>query len=480
MRTTKSKLTKEEQKLIAELVDSLVTCEDFTLATDFAEDAYALFKEEISKRRQFKSFWQLFYGIKKLYTKYQVGDLIKNVDFYNNVRAFFRSFITSGFFRELDKLDPMEALEIFLRAFQPKPQQPQGGSGGDGKQEEQQGDGQGEGEGEGKEGEGEGEGEDKEPKQSPSGKSEDQKGMSGDNKSLPIDMTKFKQSLPKIEKAIDGGIFDKEDVQDYLSQSAGMDHKDIHVGNIVEIMEKVANNLTDRELDIFYLARRKEAIEKYRRDEVLEDVQFPDNEMTIKNIQNTEELLKILPAQYAQDDDIFFQKLLKKELLIRQYQSRRLKKQALYLLIDVSGSMSNSGKQDVYASAVGVALVRQAVDEGSIYFLRFFDYSPHKLHRITTKKEALKMVDTLLRKPYSGGGTSIQNAIKKAVEDITADPVKFEKAEIMVITDGQDQVNLYKNDLKDIKLHSTIIMGENPGLESISDTYTVLEQKDFS
>jgi len=471
MRVTKTKLTKKEAKQIVALVDRLVTVGDFTLAVDFAKDAYALFDEELSKRRIFKSFWGLFKDTRALYSKFKIGNLMKNVEFYDKIKTFLRYFITSGLFRELDKLDAIEALEKFLVMFKPPQKQPpkpqsqkQQGSGKNKKQKEK--------------------GKDKKqkrgsPNKSPSGKSKDKKGMSGSENNLPIDMTKFKQSLPKIEKAIDSGLFNKEDFQKYLGQKAGIVHKEINIGNIVKLVDKIAGNLSDRELDIFYIARKKELTEKYRRDKILKSTPHPDNEMSIKNIDKYQDLLKVLPAQYALEDSVFDQKLLKKELLVRDYQSRRLKKQALYLLVDVSGSMRN-GDRSAYASGVALAFVRQAVSEGSTYFLRFFDEDPHDLHKITNKEEAEKMCDTLVKEPYSGGGTRIDNAIDKAIKDIKDDPVSFEKAEIMVITDGEDHINPDKERLGKIKLHSTVIDGKNKNLEDISDSYTELNSKDIA
>jgi len=473
MRITKTKLKKKEARQIAKLVDGLITSEDFTLSTDFAEDAYALFKEEFSKRRIFKNYWELFLDIRRLYAKFKLGDLMKNVDFYNQTKSFFRYFIFSSLFRELDKLDPLEALEKFLKTFQPpqplpKPQkQPKGGlkggSGAQGQQKKQDSKQKGQG---------------KQPFKSK--KSKDKKGLSADKGNIPIDMTKFRQQLPRIEKMIDSGILDKEDFKKFISKQAGVKSEEITIGNIVNLIDKIATNVSEKELEIFYVARKREIIEKYRKDEVLESVPYPDNEMTIKNIDRYQELLKTIPTQYAFDDDIFMQKLLKKELLVRDYQSRRLKKQALYLLIDVSGSMEGNGKRkSIYASGVALAFVRQAISEGSVYFLRFFDDTPHELHRITTKKEAEKMTDILVKKPYSGGGTRIDSAIKQAVKDIVKDPVKFEKAEIMIITDGYDVVRTTKGELKKIKVHSTIIDGENDGLEAISKTYTEIKSSEL-
>ena len=55
--------------------------------------------------------------IKKLYTKFKVFDLMKNVKFYGRVKSFFRYFIITKLFKELDKLEPMRALEAFLKMF---------------------------------------------------------------------------------------------------------------------------------------------------------------------------------------------------------------------------------------------------------------------------------------------------------------------------------------------------------------------------
>ena len=458
MRVTKLKLTPEEQEQIEIMTDEITqTNKDITLAYDFSKDAYALFKEKVNRRRNFKSFWQLFDDIKKQYTVYKLGDLMKNVDFYGRVRNFFKYFMLSSLFRELDKLDPMEALDAFLHMFQPPQQQQQQSQQNQNDQEEEQ------------------EGQKKPQKKTSQQK--DQKGLSGDESNLPIDMTEFKKQMPKIEKMLDSGLMDKEDLQNYLGKNAGVGHSELKIGNIMDLIKKISQNVSQRELEIFYVARVKEVTERYRRDEVLESVPYPEDEMAIKTIDNPNEILKTIPTQYALDEEVFLQKLVKKELLIRDYQARRLKRQALYLLIDVSGSMD--GMKNIYACGVALAFVRQAVEEGSTYYLRFFDDRPHNLISVKTKEEAEKMTDILIRQPFSGGGTSIQSAITRAVEDITTAPEKFEKAEIMVISDGKDTVSLDKRDLKNVKVHSTIIDGENHGLRGLSETYTELKSSEL-
>ena len=113
----------------------------------------------------------------------------------------------------------------------------------------------------------------------------------------------------------------------------------------------------------------------------------------------------------------------------------------------------------------------------SVFFSNYLDSFNRNLH--CYKKEAQEMCDILLKQPFSGGGTEIQKAINQAIQDIKASPKKFEKVEMMVISDGMDEVRLDKKDLKNIKLHSTIIDGENSGLERISDTYLELNSDEL-
>ncbi|MCK9436798.1 MAG: VWA domain-containing protein [Synergistaceae bacterium] len=462
MRITKLLLEPEEVVEIEELTDEITSAnKDITLAYDFAKDAYALFKEKINKRRNIKSFWDIFNDIRNQYTKFHMMDLMKNVDFYGRVRNFFRYFITSRLFHELNKLDPLEALKIFLNTFQPPQEQkdqqqtPQPKP-DDSDEEEKKG---------------------KQKKKKQKSQQQDQGGRSADEDNLPIDMEQFKQKLPKIEKTLDSGLLDKEDFQNYLGQQAGIGHNEFKIGNIVDLIDKISKRLSAKELEIFYVARKKEATELYRRDEILESVPYPDDEMSIKTLSDPTEILKLIPTQYAYDDNIFMQKLIKHELLVRDYQARRLKRQALYLLIDVSGSMG--GSKNIYACGVALAFVRQAVTEGSTYFLRFFDDSPHQLYTVTTQEEAEDMSKILIREPFSGGGTDIEYAMQTAIQDITQSPEKFEKAEIMIISDGEDDVGLRKTDLEGVKVHSTIIDGRNKGLELISETYTELRSDEL-
>ena len=49
----------------------------------------------------------------------------------------------------------------------------------------------------------------------------------------------------------------------------------------------------------------------------------------------------------------------------------------------------------------------------------------------------------------------------------------------MVISDGEDNVNLSKENLKGVRIHATIIDGCNEGLKEISETYIKLKSDEL-
>lgn len=474
MRTTKTPIKNKIQKRLENLVDTEVQVEDITLSNDFAKDLYALFENQGIKKREFRGFWDMFQELKTLYTKYKINDLSDNVDFYNKIQNFFKQLLKSNLFKELNQLDSEEAVETFIQMFKKDEQKPkqQSQGGGQGQKQEQ--------------------GEDQKPNNQKQNalndlmknvkpKQKDQKGLSADSKNIPIDIQKFKDNIQNIEKLIKAGAFDKDDVREHIQKSAGVGTEEMQLKNIVDLIEKIPNKLFDKDLKIFQVARKHEQIEVYKKSEEYSDSLTPDNEIDIQAMKNPNDILKVLPSEYAKNDQEFFMKFAKNELMVRNYLSKHNKKQALYLLVDVSGSMA--GDKGIFASGIALSFVNQAIKEKSVYFLRFFEYDPLKLYRITNEEEAKEIRDVLIREPYSYGGTSINNALNQAIRDINNDKEKFKKAEIMLITDGDDNVTLDKKELKNIKLHTTHInykdKAEHRDLKAISETYTKLNTEDL-
>lgn len=443
MRITNNQINKKTAEALDVIGQSwLSVSEDITLTRDYIQDIYSLFAAPRGrgKREVFKKFWQLFLDVKSLYISGKTPSLRKTLDFYMTIKQFMYGLTTSLYFQELDKLDALEATEAFLNLFNNRQMQNRAN-----------------------------------PQQ------QDMDGASLSPDAVPVDMDAFDSSIGAIDSLIESGIFDEEDFNEIIARSAGIGHNKVDVKNINDVVHKLGNRM-DRELSIFKVARNHEETEIYEVGEEVTDSPTPENDMTITNNKSISDWVRLLPTEHLHDDDLLTYKLMNREASIIQHQDRRKKKQALYLLVDVSGSMD--GLPSVYAAGVALSLVRQAYKEGATYFLRFFDGSPHEVRQVKTKQEFLNIAEVLVRQPFSGGGTDFDRAIMAAVHDIKADPVGFEKAEIMLITDGQDRFTHKKDDLENIKLH-TVQVGdggyerENGYLKEVSETFNYLTRRDM-
>jgi len=470
MRLTKYKFkTKNEEKIIENIANDSKEVLDKTILEDFTKDLYSLFEEPDV---DFTSSVTVFNKVRDLYINYGVKDFRSTIDFYNWLKKFLLKFKTTRLYQKLKhEADPLTAISFLLDLFNPLKQQSPPKSmrvemevGSSSKEGEDDKDSEGE--------------EDKGSKS----KNKDQHGASADEDSLPIDTDDYDDKIEKIEQLIASDAFEDgmngDEARKAIANGAGIDHKKINFKNLKELVKSIGSQVFDHNLEILRVARKHQIVHTYLRDEELKDVPMPDDEISYRPIKNMHEIDKVIPSHMGLDDELFNLKLAKGELLVRQNQTKRMKKQVLYLLVDVSGSME--GRKNTYASGVALSLVRQAVDQGCKYFLRFFDYGAHQLHVATDREGANKLCQTLIYTPFSGGGTSIQNALFQAIEDIEYDPVKYDKAEIMLITDGLDSTSLTKEMLKGIKLHTVILDNDrNENLRAISETFCMLKNKDM-
>jgi uncharacterized protein with von Willebrand factor type A (vWA) domain len=233
-------------------------------------------------------------------------------------------------------------------------------------------------------------------------------------------------------------------------------HKLIHQSQHKSAMFDMARKLT--------LAAKRHKGWKFEPDLVAE-------EQRILRMERYSQASKVIPTQMAYEDDLFYHKFAKKELLVNERVTRKDKTQILHILLDVSSSMGDvlemgSLPSCVYASAITLSFLRNTIDNGDKFLFRFFESVPFPLHIVDNKESALKLTKEITTNPFNGGGTNIQRAIDAAIKDIIEYRRKnresdFGKAEILVITDGGDHVShesLKKTlEREDIKLHAIVI-----------------------
>jgi len=165
---------------------------------------------------------------------------------------------------------------------------------------------------------------------------------------------------------------------------------------------------------------------------------------------------KAIARELALPDELFTSKLASNSFITK----RRVKPErgVMIVLVDVSGSME--GRKIAWAKAVAYALYLKAQREKLEYVAIPFNYSPG--NPITNPLDLLKLV--------ASGGTSITRAIDKAFE--LAETKKLDKANIIIITDGIDDLIDYEAIITRAKKSATIkviyIEGENKELEKIA------------
>ncbi|MCE4599266.1 MAG: VWA domain-containing protein [Desulfurococcales archaeon] len=189
-------------------------------------------------------------------------------------------------------------------------------------------------------------------------------------------------------------------------------------------------------------------------------------------------------SQIALPDDYFYSAYANGRLLLYR-KVLPASKGPLYVLLDKSGSMVGS-KID-WARAVAIALFRKAVDEGRLFYVRFFDsvaYPPMKLKPRSKSSDIVRLL-SYLAKVKAGGGTDITRATAAAVEDMgSIRSTRNKVSDVILITDGEDRLSaeLMRKIIKkgNFRLHSVMVQGHNPYLQKISYRYLVVKKLEES
>jgi uncharacterized protein with von Willebrand factor type A (vWA) domain len=177
----------------------------------------------------------------------------------------------------------------------------------------------------------------------------------------------------------------------------------------------------------------------------------------------TKKLEKALPRELALPDELFYYKLASNGFLTRE--KLTIKEGAYYVLVDKSESMA--GEKTVWARAVALALLKLAREKKRRYFLRFFDYRVYELLDDSDPKKLLKYILEV----HADGGTSIDTALRTALEDLEKHKLSELTNTIIIITDGEDKVLTTPEEFKprNAVLVAVMIQGHNSDLKKIAE-----------
>jgi uncharacterized protein with von Willebrand factor type A (vWA) domain len=175
----------------------------------------------------------------------------------------------------------------------------------------------------------------------------------------------------------------------------------------------------------------------------------------------TKNVEKALPRELSLPDELFFYKLASSGFLSKE--KMIVKEGAYYVLIDKSGSMD--GEKTIWARAVALALLKLAREKKRRFFTRFFDFRVYDLADDSNVEKLLTMILTV----KSDGGTNIDEALRAALEDL--EKFKDYTNTIIIITDGEDKVEIKPEDLKKLNASLVAIMieGRNDILKKLAE-----------
>jgi uncharacterized protein with von Willebrand factor type A (vWA) domain len=192
-------------------------------------------------------------------------------------------------------------------------------------------------------------------------------------------------------------------------------------------------------------------------------------EVRQRPIRHLGELSRVAKTAWAtrqQNTSYFTYQAVSGQLPVRERVTRVVRKQAIFILVDGSGSM----KGTKHWKATGVVMNRlKAVLSGDAeVYLSVFDTTLGKVSKATNPEEARELIKKFAAGNFTGGGTDIAATVKaahkKIEEDIKAGAMLY-RPEIVVLTDEDSSVSgVTKHDVSGTRVHGFAMEVSNPGL----------------
>lgn len=219
---------------------------------------------------------------------------------------------------------------------------------------------------------------------------------------------------------------------------------------------------------------------------------FVDSMTSLNQIPN------VIKKQFLLPEEIFMQKLIYKDLLIKKYFSeqkclmwnevfeelsrdspiKKAKKQKTYILMDVSKSTEKRNRI-LLEKAISLSFLENNNKEhGEVYF-RTFNQEAGQLYFSRNPVEYKKVLNEGLISAFADGSTNLQNAIDKAIEDINFYSIDT-KAEILILTDGLVLIDLEEIGKKAKEIKFNIVLIGNDEIYLTDDEFEQQYKKTFA
>lgn len=205
-----------------------------------------------------------------------------------------------------------------------------------------------------------------------------------------------------------------------------------------------------------------------------------EKEVKEKIVANSDIVSKMMMRDYSQLHQVelyqrlfphFNTKLLTKDLVVNTPVDRKEKKQKIIILLDYSGSMWDSRKQD-WVNAVLIDRFRYVMKGEAEVFFSYFVDDPDDLYftHVKNRKDVIDFWSNFSNEP-NGGETHIGRMVKYVSKEISCGrlhnlqiDLREEKPEILVLNDGLDTV---KTKEFEYKVNNIALFQENDELKRL-------------
>lgn len=209
------------------------------------------------------------------------------------------------------------------------------------------------------------------------------------------------------------------------------------------------------------------------RKQVKEEPNPEGDEIRRRPIKDMAELAKVSTpawATYCKNKSYFLYQAVSHQLPVRERVTRVERKQAIFILVDGSGSMR--GKKHWKATGVVMNRLKAVISGDAEVFVSVFDTKLGKVRRASNPQEARDLMRDFARGNFTGGGTDIAESVKAAhkfIEDAIKGGAALYRPEICVLTDEDTSVSsLSRGDIPGTRVHGFAMEVANTSLVSFA------------
>lgn len=206
-----------------------------------------------------------------------------------------------------------------------------------------------------------------------------------------------------------------------------------------------------------------------------QEVDPAGEEMRKRPIRHLGELNRVSPTAWAtrqQSPSYFLYQAVTGQLPVRERVTTIEKKQAIFILLDGSGSMQ--GRKHFKASGVVMNRLKSVISGDAEVFLSVFDTSMAKVEHAGTPEEARGLIKKFSQNNFSGGGTDISSAVRAAhkfIEEKIASGEALYRPEVVVLTDNDTSISgLKKSEIPGTRVHGFAMEVENKSLVAFAQS----------